>query len=175
MSSTFIHFRRLSQTQAQHTLLLKMSRRSRRYLLSILDSPPPPFPIVFRITNSIMLPVCIMLLYTVAVASYRLKYMSPVVTGEDVWVGRRGWSWWRRREAKLRGGFWGRGKIVVIWPAQGAKPQDETWKEESKIKREKMQERQKRIDAGEVVSDTSSMKARKKEKKKAYLAKIRKQ
>ena len=38
-----------------------------------------------------------------------------------------------------------------------------------------MQERQKRIDAGEVVSDTSSMKARKKEKKKAYLAKIRKQ
>ena len=47
--------------------------------------------------------------------------------------------------------------------------------EESKIKREKMQERQKRIDAGEVVSDTSSMKARKKEKKKAYLAKIRKQ
>ena len=38
-----------------------------------------------------------------------------------------------------------------------------------------MEDRQKRIDAGEVVSDTSSMKARKKEKKKAYLAKIRKQ
>ena len=47
--------------------------------------------------------------------------------------------------------------------------------QESTRKRKKAAERQARIDAGEVVSDSSSVKERKRLKKKAYLAKIRRQ
>ena len=55
--------------------------------------------------------------------------LPAAVTGGNEKAGGRGWSGWKRREARPPGVNWGRRKVEVVCSVAGAKLQAESWDE----------------------------------------------